>query len=192
MISIVKLFQCASRRLLIAGFASVALQAATVGTPHAQDQSNGQGQLSDQDRSQPIEIEADILTLEQDNAVAIFEGHVLAVQGEISLKAQVLKVHYVSDGGDSEQSIRLIEAEGDVVIASPTETATGDEGVYDIVGETMQLTGDVVLTREGNILKGQQLDIDLVANTHRLSSPTDTQQRRIKALFVPASDKEGE
>lgn len=144
---------------------------------------HAQGQLSDQDRTQPIEIEADILTLQQENAVAIFEGHVLAVQGDLSLKAQKVRVHYIADGTESEQSIDRIEAEGDVVIASPRETATGDEGIYDVAGEAMQLTGSVILTRDGNVLKGDRLDIDLVTNTHKLSSPADG--GRIKALFVP-------
>lgn len=147
--------------------------------------------MSDQDRSQPIEIEANILTLEQDKSLAIFEGHVLAVQGELSLKADKVRVYYAAQGSTNEQSIRLIEADGDVIIASPRETATGDEGRYDVAGETMQLTGDVVLTRDGNILKGDQLDIDLVANIHRLSSPDRRQGQRIKALFVPA-DKQAE
>lgn len=155
------------------------------------DPAQAQDQISDQDRSQPIEIEADLLTLEQANSLAIFEGHVLAVQGEMSLKAAKLKVHYATGSSTtSEQSIRLIEAEGDVVIASPSETASGDFGTYDVVAETMQLSGNVVLTSEGNVLKGDVLDIDLVGNVHRLSSSNTDSGGRIKALFVPA--KEGD
>ena len=133
-----------------------------------------------------IEIEADVLTLEQERNRAVFEGQVLAVQGELSLKAAKVLVYY--GGGDAVdgQSIERIVAEGDVVLASPRETATGDAGIYDVRGETMQLTGNVVLTQEGNVLKGEQLDIDLATNIHRLSSPNRESGRRIRALFMPA------
>lgn len=176
--------QLLAKRLLGSASLAAALLFGATGSAAAQ------GQLSDQDRTQPIEIEADLLTLEQDRSRAIFEGHVLAVQGEVSLKAARVLVYYVADGGESEQSIRLIEAFGDVVIASPRETATGAEGIYDVAGETMTLTGDVVLTRDENVLKGDRLDIDLASNIHRLSSDAEGQGRRVRALFQPAAQKE--
>ncbi len=46
------------------------------------------------DNSQPIHIVADKLEVQQDNQVAIFTGHVDAVQGEVRLRSDVLKIFY--------------------------------------------------------------------------------------------------
>ena len=44
--------------------------------------------------TQPIEITADSLEVEQANQLAIFEGNVQVVQGNIRMRAAKLVVHY--------------------------------------------------------------------------------------------------
>ena len=56
--------------------------------------------------------------------------------------------------------MRRLEAEGNVVITQPGETATGNSGTYDLVGGKMVLLGDVVLTRNKNVVRGDRLDVD--------------------------------
>ena len=46
------------------------------------------------DSDQPIEISADSLEVQQDQQIATFRGNVDAVQGDIRLRADQLKVHY--------------------------------------------------------------------------------------------------
>ncbi|MEO1018328.1 MAG: LptA/OstA family protein, partial [Pseudomonadota bacterium] len=97
--------------------------------------SHGQDSFSDHDSNQPVEIESDNLVVRQAENLAIFTGNVDALQGTTTLKADKLIVYYQLSGEQSENSqpIEKIEAEGDVVITSPTETASGDEGIYDLV-----------------------------------------------------------
>lgn len=149
------------------------------------------GSLSTQDTSLPVEIEADLLTVEQDQSLAIFEGHVLATQGEMSLRADKLLVFYTDADSEDAQSIRRIEVEGNVVIASPTETATARDGIYDVAGESMALTGDVVLTQDENVLKGDRLDIDLARNVHTMTTDGTRPGQRVRAMFQPPPDEEG-
>ena len=60
------------------------------------DASQAQQSGTKRDRLQPIEIEADNLEIQQDKQLAIFAGNVRAVQGTLRLRAQILRVHYLS------------------------------------------------------------------------------------------------
>ena len=164
----------------------------------AAQESNG---LAGHDSRQPIEITSDTLTVEQPKQLATFAGNVDAVQGDMKLRADRLLVHYArneasagataassagsADGGadPANNSIRMIEAFGQVVITSPMESAQGDAGVYDVVAGTMQLTGDVVLTRGGNVIRGNRLDMDL--NTGLSTVSGGKRSERVRAVFAP-------
>lgn len=136
------------------------------------------------DSDQPIEINADSLEVQQDKQLAVFRGNVDATQGRIKLKADELRVHYLDSKAGEEGvtgSIRRIDAVGKVFIWSPTETAQGDRGVYDVAAKRITLTGQVVLTRGQNVLRGKRL----VMNTETGVSRMDAGGGRVKGLFVP-------
>lgn len=147
--------------------------------------SNG---LAGHNSRQPIEITSDTLTVEQNKQLATFAGNVDAIQGEMKLRADRLLVHYARNGeggggGSENNSIRMIEAFGKVVITSPAESAQGKEGVYDVSAGTMQLTGDVVLTRGENVIRGNRLDMNL--NTGLSTVSGGQKSARVRALFSP-------
>ena len=128
------------------------------------------GQALQHDSSQPIEISADTLEVLQEEQIATFAGNVDAVQGDLVLSADKLLVHYEGENSDSVglaagrgNSIRRIDAVGQVIITSPEETAEGDYGTYDVASEFMTLEGDVVLTRGANVIRGERLELDLVS-----------------------------
>jgi lipopolysaccharide export system protein LptA len=147
----------------------------------------------------PIEIQADRLVVDQDQELATFSGNVDAVQGELSLRADRLRVFYTEQnnqagGGAAEggggttddQGIRRIEADGSVVLRQPGETAEGDAGVYDPVAGTMVLEGNVVLTRGQNVVRGTRLDSDLNTGVSVVTAaPAAGRGQRVRALFSP-------
>jgi lipopolysaccharide export system protein LptA len=145
------------------------------------------------DSSQPIEITADSLEVVQDQQVATFLGNVDAVQGDLVLTSDQLRVHYRGDAdtpGVSAGSIRRIEAIGNVFMSSPEETAQGDFGVYDVDGGLLTLEGSVVLTRDDNVVRGERLEIDLATGRSQMfaavpSTAGGTPGQRVKAVFVP-------
>jgi len=150
------------------------------------------GGLGSHDTSQPIEIVADRLTVEQAQSRAVFSGSVQATQGEMLLGADRLVVFYALDdegtgeGGGAGQAIRRIEAEGNVSIASAAESAVGERGFYDVVGGRIELVGAVVLTRDANVIRGDKLEIDLEAQVATMSaSPGRPGGDRVRALFRP-------
>ena len=151
------------------------------------------------DTSLPIEITADTLEVLRNEQIATFTGNVDAVQGDMVLSADLLRVHYGDDaaaaaGPAGANSIRRIEAEGNVFLSSPRETAQGDAGVYDVASDQVTLEGAVVLTRDDNVIRGQRLEIDLVSGLSRVLAAVPSTEggaapQRVRALFTPESDE---
>jgi lipopolysaccharide export system protein LptA len=131
-------------------------------------------------RDQPIEINADSLEVQQEKQVAIFTGNVNATQGDMRLKADQLKVFYRQGGKTGEPrgqatqaagpagSIVRIEAVGRVFISSPTQTAQGDQGVYDVERNTITLASNVIITQDRNVLRGTRAVVDLATGQARM------------------------
>ncbi len=146
------------------------------------------------DKNHPIEITADSLEVLQNERIAIFKGSVDASQGEILLKADMLKVHYSSSNKDDSQSVSKILAEGNVFFSTNSETAKSNKGEYNVDLGLITLTGSVKLTQGKNILRGTMLKIDLKTGKNTMigeSKPISetTKDGRVKGLFVPNKRK---
>ena len=143
------------------------------------------------DTTQPIEITADALEVQQDQGVAVFTGAVNAIQGELVLRADTLRVHYRT-GDESDAgfpgAISRIDAQGSVFFSTPSETAEGETGVYDVGDGTITLVGAVVLTRGQNVLSGNRLELSLATGRSRLYSDAADGDGRVRGLFVPEPD----
>lgn len=144
------------------------------------------------DTDLPIDIQADRLEIQQENNLAIWTGNVDVIQGDIRLQAKELRVSYGQAGGDTDGaanvsgSIRRIDARGDVFMSTPTETAKGDNGTYDVVTKMITMNGNVVLTRGKNVLRGDQLVYNMVTGRSVLTGGKKT---RVKGIFVPEKKK---
>jgi lipopolysaccharide export system protein LptA len=134
------------------------------------------------DASLPIEITADSMEVEQERQVATFKGNVEAKQGDLRLRADVLVVHYADREDGDGKTITLLEADGNVFVSSPEETAQGRHGVYDVSKRTIALDGPVVLTRGDNVIRGDRLELELETGLSRVLGGADG---RVKGVFVP-------
>ncbi|MEM7021876.1 MAG: LptA/OstA family protein [Pseudomonadota bacterium] len=151
----------------------------------------------DHDSDLPIEITADSLEVLQEEQIATFVGNVDAVQGDLVLTSDQLRVHYrASEEGEAlgASSIRRIEATGNVFISSPEETAQGEFGVYDVDGALLTLEGSVVLTRDDNVVRGARLEVDLETGRSQMfaavpSVAGGTEGQRVKAVFAPPPEQ---
>ena len=88
--------------------------------------------------------------------------------------------------GDNGTKITRIYARGDVVINSDQDqTTTGDLADYDVPGQTVVVSGNVVLTQGKNVLKGDRLVINLTTGESRFDpgSANSGKPGRIKAIF---------
>ena len=139
--------------------------------------------LDGKDRDKPIEIQADNLEVDRDTRIALFTGNVDARQGGMTLKADQLRVHYregdrtAGSGGN----ISLIEAIGNVEVATETERATGAAGAYDVDRGVITLSGGVRLFGKQSVLTGDNVVMDLNSGQSRLGG-----QGRVTATFDPS------
>lgn len=106
----------------------------------------------------PIDVAADRIEVQDRADRAIWSGNVVVKQDQLTLEAQRLTLAYSTAGG---LEIDRLDASGGVVVRSPSETARGDFGVYDIDRRLITLIGGVRLERGGSTLSGARLTIDL-------------------------------
>jgi lipopolysaccharide export system protein LptA len=107
----------------------------------------------------PVDVTSDRIEVQDRADRAVFTGNVHATQADLSLETQRLTVAY--SGGSNNLQINRLDAAGGVVVHSPSETAKGDFGVYDLDRKLITLIGNVQLTRENNQVNGARLVIDL-------------------------------
>jgi len=152
------------------------------------------------DSKQPIEISSDTLEVLQNEHKAIFSGNVMAKQGTIAMQASRMTVHY-QDNSDGKagaadavgaKGISRIEADGGAFFSSARETVRGDRAVYDVNQQQIRMDGNVVLTRDKNVLKGTQLTYNLKTGKSVLGSggaATGSGGGRVRGLFVPGKEQ---
>lgn len=106
----------------------------------------------------PVDVSADRIEVQDRADRAIFAGNVHVRQAELTLDTARLTVAYSSEGGIQ---IDRLDASGGVVVKSPSETARGDFGVYDLDRRLITLIGSVQLNRGQSRINGSRLVIDL-------------------------------
>src|SRR3954469_23601482 len=110
----------------------------------------------------PVDVQADRLEVQDRSDRAIFAGNVHVTQAELTLETPRLTVAY--SGGQANNNnvqIHRLDAAGGVVVRSPSETARGDFGIYDLDRKLITLLGNVQLNRENNQVNGSRLVIDI-------------------------------
>lgn len=81
-----------------------------------------------------------------------------------------------------------LEADGNVVIITPTEKLTGNKGVYRADTNTAEITGKVKIERGENILEGNRAEVNLTTNVSKMFG-SDKPGGRVRGVFFPGSDK---
>ena len=97
--------------------------------------------LAGSNTDQPIEVSADngIEWVKGDETL-IARGNAKAVRGDVTVLANVLRAFYTPRRQGGTDLTRL-DAEGNVKITSPTQTITGQAGVYDLTKAILVISG---------------------------------------------------
>ena len=140
----------------------------------------------------PVEITADTMEWMNEKGIAVARGNADAVQGRYRLRADVLTAYIDQGETAAPNRIRRIDAEGNVVLTTPTESARGKVGAYDVERRVAVLEGSVVLVQGNNVLRGEHLTMDLVSGRSTLQGDAsgDIQPAgdgRVKMIFEPES-----
>ncbi|HEU5482830.1 MAG TPA: LptA/OstA family protein [Sphingomicrobium sp.] len=143
------------RRPLLASIVATLAGAAAIA--HAQEPISA---LKGHDSNAPVDVTADRIEVQDRADRAVFVGNVHVRQADLTLDTSRLTVAYSSAGGIQ---IQRLDASGGVVVRSPSETARGNFGVYDLNRKLITLVGDVQLSRGDSRLYGARLVIDLAS-----------------------------
>ena len=107
--------------------------------------------LSEEKEFSFIEIISDKLVIRENPLTSEFFGDVYAIDGVNEFWGEKMIVDY-----DSNKKIKLITVEGNVIIERLNEKVTGQTAIYTIKTEEIKVIGNVILIKDGNILKGDE------------------------------------
>jgi lipopolysaccharide export system protein LptA len=140
-------------------------------------------------RNQPVRIESQMLEVRDKQREATFSGGVTLTQGDTVLKCKSLVVFYEDTAaapgkkaapatpqaqkGGGNQQIKRAEAKGDVFVTQKDQTASGDNGVFDLKSNIVTLTGNVVVTQGGTVMKGHEMVADLTTGRVTVHGPVN-------------------
>lgn len=146
---------------------------------------------------EPIKIDSDRLDVFDREGRAVFQGNVVAVQGDSTMQCTVMIVFYEQSRGQagakttagpaaSESAIKKIDCKGPVTVVSKTQTATGDRAEFDRAANKVVLTGNVALSDGPNVTRGERIVYDTVTG---IANVETNPGGRVKALFIPGSNE---
>ena len=145
--------------------------------------------IGQRDSNAPINISADSFQADLNTKSATYTGNVVVVQGDTKLRAN--QVHVATANGKADK----ITASGKVVVDSPASgTATGDNGVYSVGPRMVVMTGNVVLKKGKDVMKGSQLTVNLNTGQATLGGGPKapgvqgTTGGRVQGVFTPNSN----
>lgn len=189
--------------LIVAGGCAAAAQTGGRAAPPAQATQGVANPLQgfSQNGDQPIKIESTSLEVRDKDHIATFIGNVHVVQGDTTMKCKTLVMFYdekppagaapkKGQSGSSNQQIKRLEAKGGVVITQIDQTATGDNGFFDMKTNTATLIGNVVVTQGQNVVRGDRMVMDMTTGVARVESDK-ANKGQVKALFLPNKEPAG-
>ncbi len=137
---------------------------------------------------QEINVSSDRFVADLNGKTGTFVGNVLVTQGDIRMRADQVRITSVNGKADK------VTATGNVVVDSPASgTATGDMGVYSVGPRTVLMSGNVVLKRQKDVMRGARLTVNLATGQATLGAgPKGTPgapQGRVQGVFSPTQDQ---
>jgi LPS export ABC transporter protein LptC/lipopolysaccharide transport protein LptA len=127
----------------------------------------------------PLDVEADSLDVDDNVRLAIFRGDVITKQGDVTMRSPQIRASYTgsarladmnagidqpSSGGGGSSQLERIEADGGVVVTTADgRKVTGTTARYEAKTNSVAVTGDVELSQQGTVVRGNRLVIDMAS-----------------------------
>ncbi len=123
-----------------------------------------------QDTSQPVEVTADNLAVDQNDGTAVFTGNVLIGQGAMRLSAPRVQVHYDQEGNRIERMV----ASGGVTLVSGDDAAEAQNADYSIDTGMIHMQGDVLLVQKKSAITADRMTVDTKSGTAQMEGRVKT------------------
>lgn len=159
--------------------------------------------FSNHNAKDPIQFSADRLEVQNEGSVAKFLGKVEAIQGDMTLLSDEVRVYYQDSKNKPADaapktssgmtgSVTRIDSRGNVRITSRGDTAEGDWAVYDVGRQLVTMGGRVVLHQGESVVRGSRLELNLNSGQARVVGLPNLQgEQRVRGEFTPATNNKG-
>ena len=123
--------------------------------------------------AEDIFIESDELIITNNPLTTTFIGNVYAFDKEIKLWSEKIVIIYTK----TDNKIKQIKAFDSAKIIKQDQEIISDNMTYDVIDKKIVAFGNVTLTQDMNIIKGDELKVDLLDSTSIMKS---NNQNRVK------------
>ena len=148
-------------------------------------------------KGNPVLQDADTMVLAgsevifyENASMALTVGRSTIKRQDKIMQADILKI-YFTKGADNKLVFDRLEADGNVVISTPTEIAKSKRGVYRAQTRIAELYDNVVLTRTDGQLRGNYARYDMASGQSQLfnNKGSTPSSRRVQAILNPKNLK---
>jgi lipopolysaccharide export system protein LptA len=156
-------------------------------------------------KGKPVKIDngkgvltAALVVYNSKSKMANVTGGAEVVEDKKRVRADRFIAFFKEEGG--KQSLKRVEAHGNVIITTPTEIARGNRGDYDADTQVATLTGNVRLTRGDNQLNGDRAEVNMKTGISKLlagegrpvaGETNPAQGQRVRVLIMPGQADSG-
>ena len=126
--------------------------------------------FSDEENDSYFYIKSDKLIIQDNLFMSEFIGNVYARNGINHFWGDKILINY-----DNNKKIKIITIIGNVKIKRFNEEVVGDKAVYSLESEKIKINGNVTVIKDGNILNGNELLVDLINSTSTIKGNVDEQ-----------------
>ena len=126
--------------------------------------------FSDEINNSYFYINSDKLIIQDNLFMSEFFGNAYARNGINHFWGDKILINY-----DNNKKIKIITIIGNVKIKRFNEEVVGDKAVYSLESEKIKINGNVTVIKDGNILNGNELLVDLINSTSTIKGNVDEQ-----------------
>jgi|TARA_B110000259_G_C13799817_1_gene316257 lipopolysaccharide transport protein LptA len=126
--------------------------------------------FSDEKNNSFFYINSDKLIIQDNLFMSEFIGNVYARNGVNHFWGDKILINY-----DNNKKIKIITIIGNVKIKRFNEEVVGDKAVYSLESEKIKINGNVTVIKDGNIINGNELLVDLINSTSTIKGNVDKQ-----------------
>lgn len=137
---------------------------------------------TEDDKKQPVDIEASEMEIIDADKKAIFRGNVIAKRPKDTIVADMMVVTYVDEkqpDGTVKSTVDVLDCTGNVKITTTGQVITGDRALFHVRQDKLDVTGNVLVVQGKTKIRGPHLIADLKTKHTKMTGG------RIKGSFVP-------
>jgi len=128
-------------------------------------------------QTKELKITSDRLEVDRDKKISTFIGNVYLYEKDMEIWADKIIVKF----SDNEEKVNELHAENNVKIVRESIVALSDSGIYYPLKEILELYNNVEVTENGNLLKCDELILDIVNSRSIMRSNSSD---KVEALII--------